>query len=190
MSGLLNVSYFLLSLLFSFTFFILWLRIALRFFRISHLHPVSQVVYRITGFLFSYLDKWLYPRYLPKYDWVCLIVISLLECLKFIVFGFMLYGRLLPFAYIMILTLGDLISQPCNLLFYALIIRVILSWISPFWQQHPAGFILIKITDPCIRLGHKFLPNISGFDFSPLFMLIILKCITLFISASMPLPLL
>ena len=85
----------------------------------------------------------------------------------------------------MLYVLADLIIQPCNLLFYAILIRVIMSYVNPKWQ-HPATDFLRIITEPLLILGRKIIPDISGFDFSPIIMMIILKIITLFIGASLP----
>ena len=60
-----------------------------------------------------------------------------------------------------------------------------MSWINPRWQ-HPLADLLRLVTEPLLRLGRRIIPDISGFDFSPYVMLIMLKVITLFISESLP----
>jgi YggT family protein len=191
MAGLLSVGYFLASLFFSLILFILWIRMILRYFRVSSIHPVGQLIFSLTNPVLMPLERQMYrgQKRLPRYDWICLLAIVVIEFIKFIVLGLITYLIFLPFIYLIILVIADLIVQPCNLLFYALIIRVVLSWVSPQWQQHPLASILILVTDPLIRLGRKVVPDISGFDFSPFIMMVILKVITLFISASVPLPL-
>jgi YggT family protein len=191
MAGLLSVSNFLITLIFSLILFVLWIRMIIRYFRVSALHPVSQVIYRFTNPLMGFIEKHIYPKSsrLPRYDRVCLAFIVIIECLKFLVLGWVVYQATIPFGWLLLLVAGDMIVQPCNLLFYALLIRVILSWVNPHWSKHPAADILILVTNPLIRLGQKIIPNISGFDFGPFIIMILLKVITLFISASMPLPL-
>lgn len=191
MAGLLSVSNFLIALIFSLILFILWLRMILRYFRVSSLHPVSQVVYRATNPVMGFIEKHVYPKSsrLPRYDWVCLAFIVIMECIKFLLIGWVVYHATMPFGWLLLFVAADIIVQPCNLLFYALLIRVILSWVNPHWSRHPAADILILITNPLIRVGQRIIPNISGFDFGPFIMMILLKVITLFISASMPLAL-
>ena len=192
MAGLLSVTNFLISLIFSLILFILWLRMIIRYFRVSSLHPVSQLVNRFTNPLMGFIEKNIYPKAsrLPRYDWVCLAFIIIIECIKFLLLGWVVYQATIPLAWLLLMVVGDIIVQPCNLLFYALLIRVILSWVSPHWSKHPAADVLILITNPLIRFGQKIIPNISGFDFGPFIIMIVLKVITLFVSASMPLPLL
>ncbi|MGQ3892226.1 YggT family protein [Legionella sp. CNM-4043-24] len=190
MAGILSVAYFLVTLIFSLVLFVLWLRIALRYFRVSALHPMGHAIYRLTSPLFKTLETRFYAgKRLPQYDWLTLLVIVVIEFIKFLLLGWLVYGTTLPLLYLILFVAADLIVQPCNLLFYALLIRVILSWVNPEWQRHPAADILKLVTNPLLLLGRKIIPDISGFDFGPIIVLAGLKVITLFISASMPLPL-
>ncbi len=187
MSGLSAVGYFLFTLFFSLISFILWMRIALRYFRVSTLHPVSQGINRLANPIVGPLTPLFAgnKKRLSRYDWPCFCILVLVELLKFIVIGAFL-GAMLPWNYVLLYTFADLIIQPCNLLFYAIIIRVIMSWINPNWQ-HPIADVLRLVTEPLYRLGRQIIPDISGFDFAPFVILVILKVITLFISASLPL---
>lgn len=189
--GLLTVGFFLFSLVFSFLLMLLWVRIYLRFERVSTLHPVSQLIYRLT-------NPWMKPveqlfiqqrKSLPQYDWVCFAFIVVLELVKFIILGLLAYRQILPLSYLLVFVIADLIVQPLNLLFYALLIRIIMSWVRPDWRN-PVADLLNLITNPLIRFGHRIVPDISGFDFAPYIMMIGIKVVVLFISASMPLPLL
>lgn len=192
MAGLLSAGNFLVSIIFSLIIFTLWIRIFLRYFRVSSLHPVSQVINRFTEPTIGFIENHIYPKTSRRkqYDWVCLAFIVIFECIKFLLLGWLMYQTTMPFGWILLFVAGDLIVQPCNLLFYALLIRVILSWVNPQWSHHPAAGILTMITEPAVRFGRKIIPDISGFDFGPFIIMIILKVVTLFISASMPLPLL
>lgn len=191
MSGFITVGYFLVGLFFNLVLFALWVRIALRYFRISSLNPFSRLVYTLTNpvmvplhFILRYKDQ-----AKQKYDWPALIMILLVELLKVIILSLIVFKTLLPLPYTMLYVLADFIIQPCNLLFYALLIRVIMSYVNPQWN-HPLADFLRVLTQPLIILGRKIIPDISGFDFAPLLMLVLLKVITLFIQSSLPLPLL
>ena len=187
MAGLLAVGYFLFALVFSLLSFVLWARIALRYFRISSLHPVSQGINKLTDPIVMPLSHLFTPakKRLSRYDWPCFCMLVIIELLKFIAIGSLFLGVMMPWGFLPLFTLADLIVQPCNLLFYAIIIRVILSWTNPF-LQNPVADIVRLITEPVLRLGRQIIPIISGFDFSPFIIMIVLKVITLFISASLP----
>lgn len=191
MAGLLSVGYFLASLIFGLILFVLWLRIALRYYRVSTLHPIGQLIFNLTNPVFSLFEKSLYSgKKLPQYDWLTFVAIILVEFCKFITFGWLAFQKMLPVSYLLLFVLADLIVQPLNILFYALIIRIIFSWFNPQWQQHPAADILKLLTNPLLKLGRKITKGESGVDFGPWIVLCILKVITLFITASLPLHLL
>lgn len=190
MSGFFAVGFYLTTTFFSLLIFLLWLRIFFKYYHISTLHPAGHFIYNLTDTIVKPLEKSIFSKNkAPKsYDIVTLCILIFVEGIKFLILGFFVYKTIIPFRYLLVLITGDLLVQPCNLLFFALIARVILSWIQPY-AHHPVTQIIQIITNPLIRLGHKIVPNISGFDFAPFVMMLILKVISLFISASMPLAL-
>ncbi|WP_298625523.1 YggT family protein [uncultured Legionella sp.] len=191
MSGITAVGIFLTSLVFGILIFALWLRIALRLLRVSALSPLSQVVLSITDPIIKPLNSIFKLKYQPgqKYDWMAFAVLVLVEFLKIICLSMLAFHKLMPIGYIVLYVVADLIIQPSDLLFYAILIRVIMSYVKPDWQ-HPVADFLKLLTQPLLILGRRIIPDISGFDFSPFVIMVILKIITLFISAYLPWPLL
>lgn len=188
MAGLLAVGYFLFSVLFNIVIFVLWVRLVLRYFRVSVLHPMHQLILRFTDPVvlpFQWMIKKV-PGSRQPYDWPCLIVLVLTELLKFTLVSFIFARGLLPWEYIPVYACADLIIQPCDLLFYAIVIRVIMSWVNPHWQ-HPIADIIRLITEPALRLARRLLPDMMGLDFSPLLVIFVVKAITIFIRVSLPL---
>ena len=187
MSGFTAVGFFLFSLFFGVVIYSLWVRIALRYLRISSLTQFSQLIATITDPLVNPFNFVLKQKYKPgqKYDWMAFGVLILVELIKIITLSLLVFHAIIPVVFLLLYVLADLIIQPCNLLFYAILIRVIMSYASPRWQ-HPVADFLRLLTEPLLILGRKIIPDISGFDFSPIIMMIILKIITLFISASLP----
>lgn len=192
MNALVIVANFLISILFNFVVLVLWLRIIMRYFRVSHLNPLSKIVYQFTNPWLGFVESHVYSKasHLPRYDWVCLAAIALIEAIKFTLLTLINFQAFLPLPWLLLFVMAAMVIGLCNLLFYALLLRVVLSWLKPHWEQHPMAPILIRLTEPAIALGHKILPNISGFDFSPFLIMVSLKVITLFVSSSMPLSLL
>jgi YggT family protein len=190
MSGLLSVGYFLFSLITSLCIFVLWARFALRYFRVSALHPASQVVIGLTNPLLNPINTLFSLLKLKngRYDWACLFLITCIELLKFTLIGPLFMSAMLSPALILLFTGASLIVEPCNLLFYAIILRIIMSWINPGFQ-HPMANLAYYITEPMLFQIRKRLPQTAWLDFSPLFAIVILKIVTLFITASMPLQL-
>ncbi len=187
MSGFASVGYFLFTLFFSLLTFLLWARLAIRFFRVSALHPMSQTIDELTNpmvrpvvktFKFNFTRK-------NRIDWACFVVLLVAELFKFTAIAGLFFGGLPSIVLLFSCTLADLIIQPCNLMFYAIIIRVIMSWINPKWQT-PFSDLLYSITEPLLSTVRRHIPVFSGVDLSPFIVIILLKTITLFMSASLP----
>lgn len=190
MSGIIAVSYFIFTIIFSFMTFLLWIRIAMRYFRVSTLHPICMLINRITNPFVRPLSQYIdtNKNRLSRYDWSTFCVLVAVLVVKFILLSWLFLDKTLPFVWIIIYTIANLITQPCDLLFYAILIRVIMSWINPT-LQHPLMNLIRLMTEPLLRVGRRVIPDISGFDFSPFIMMIVLKIITIFINASLPIQL-
>jgi YggT family protein len=187
MSGFVAVGYFLISLFFDLIMFTLWARVALRYLRISSINPFSRLIYSLTNPVISPLHSLLRYKDQAKqqYDWPVIILLVLAELLKVSILSLLVFQTSLPVPYLLLYVLADLIIQPCNFLFYALLIRVVMSYVNPQWN-HPFTDFLSALTQPLLIMGRRIIPDISGFDFSPFIMMVILKIITLFIQASLP----
>lgn len=187
MFGLTSVALFLVSLVFSLLIFTIWLRMALRYFRISALNPLSQLIHTITTPLIEPIQ--LVVKQKPKpgdlYDIPAIILLVLVELIKIILISLIVFHGIMNLGYLILYVLADLILQPCDLLFFAILIRLIMSFVNPAWNGPIADFLRI-LTEPLLKLGRKIIPDISGFDFSPFIILMILKVITLFINANLP----
>tara|TARA_Y100000588_G_scaffold390484_2_gene496134 strand:- start:155 stop:727 length:573 start_codon:yes stop_codon:yes gene_type:complete len=189
MSGIVSALYFLLNLAFSLVLFVLWARIFLRYFRVSALHPISRLIDTLTTPVVGPVAS-LIGQNKPRqslYDLPCFLVVILVELFKYIIIGFLLFNRLLPLEYLLLFVMADLITQPCNLMFYAIIIRVVMSWVNPM-SNHPAQEALYLITEPLLRQGRKIIPTVSGFDLSPIIILAGLTVITILASSISPRP--
>lgn len=186
MTALTSVVYFLASLVFSLVIYLLWIRVFLRYFRVSALNPVSQNIYFITNQIVHPIEQ-LLPKNIQsnRYDWPTLISLVLIEIIKCFVLVLLLFHQVAPFLFIVLYTLVDLVIQPCNLLFYTIIIRVVISWVNPGWR-HPIAEIIYLITEPLLLMGRRILPNFGPLDLSPLLILIVLKAITIFLTALLP----
>ncbi|GGI85872.1 YggT family protein [Legionella impletisoli] len=191
MGGLLSAGYFLFSLFFSLVLFILWLRIALQYLRVSVLHPVSQVIHKLTDPLINPINRLFgfNKGRRSRYDWATMMILLIVEAIKIALLSLMFFGALMPIEFFILYILADLIIQPCNLLFYAVLIRAIMSWVNPTWHN-PLAEIVYLLTEPLLRLGRRVIPDISGFDFSPILVIVVLKVLTLFIGGLLPVPLL
>ena len=63
-----------------------------------------------------------------------------------------------------------------DVFFYAILLQVILSWVNP---QSPVSGVLNSLTKPLLAPIRRLLPAVSGLDFSPLVVLILIQMINI-----------
>ncbi len=68
-----------------------------------------------------------------------------------------------------------------TLLTWAIIIRVLLSWIPGIPWHHPLVRALISITDPILEPARRVIPPIGMLDISPIVVLIVLEILREFL---------
>lgn len=187
MSGFVSIFYFLITFTFSAVIFVLWARFALRFFHVSSLHPAAQVIYQITDPMTLPLNRLflMFNLKTRRYDIPTLLTIFIVEFIKFTLIGLLAFGFALPLLQVTLYALADLIIEPCDLMFYVIILRVIISWVKPDWQ-HPIHFLCYTISEPLLKFIRRWIPSFAGLDFSPLFAIMLLKTISLTVAAILP----
>lgn len=190
MNGLYSVGYFLISSLFGLMTFVLWARLFIRFFAIGTFHPFSQTIYKLTAGAIlpiqKHITRYHYTR--GRFDLDCFIVLIACELLQFTIMSFCFLNHSLSFIDIGLYVLVDVIVQPCNLLFYAIIIRTVMSWINPL-RQDALSSLLLMVTEPLLRRIRRALPNTGVMDFSPIVAIMALKAVTIVVSSLLPMPL-
>jgi YggT family protein len=72
------------------------------------------------------------------------------------------------YAGLLLFSVADLIALILTVFLIAVIIRVILSWISP-GQYNPVIGLVNKLAEPVLKPIRKFIPPLGGLDLSPLF---------------------
>ncbi len=73
----------------------------------------------------------------------------------------------------------NFISFLCEVLTFAIFIRVILSWVSP--RPNVLTVILEKITEPILAPLRRIIPMAGMFDLTPLVAIILLRLIAAFL---------
>jgi YggT family protein len=78
-------------------------------------------------------------------------------------------------------TLRDLLILFTNVLFFAVIIRALLSWVIPYGQSNPVMSVLVRLTEPLLRPARRVIPPIGGLDISPIAVIVALRLLTMLI---------
>lgn len=64
-----------------------------------------------------------------------------------------------------------------TVLTWAILIRVLLTWIPNLDRGNPLVQLLAQITDPILEPARRIIPSIGGLDISPIVVLLLLRVI-------------
>ncbi|EKF74567.1 hypothetical protein A11A3_08070 [Alcanivorax hongdengensis A-11-3] len=162
---------YLLDFVFSAYIFIVLTRFVLQLARADFYNPISQFVLKATNPLLKPLR-----RIIPGYgglDIASLVLVVVLIIVKVVVLSLLLSGAVPSLAdpRLILYTLRELAALILNYVFWAVLIRVILSWVAPD-PYNPVVRVIVQITEPIMAPVRKLLPPMGGFDLSPLLVLL------------------
>jgi YggT family protein len=83
---------------------------------------------------------------------------------------------------IAITAIVELVILALRLFVFAIIIRIVLSWIGAAGNYNPAVAIVSTITEPVLRPFRRIIPPIGGIDISPVFAIILLSAAAILLS--------
>ena len=112
-------------------------------------------------------------------DLASIVLMLLLELVKL---SILFYGlqSINPYWHgLIILSIANIFQQTSSLYFFVIIILAILSWVSPHSLTNQIGNLLRLLTEPLLRPIRRLLPSISGFDLSPVVVLICIQLINI-----------
>ena len=174
-----NALTFLVQVAFGIYILILMLRVLLQVFRADFYNPLSQFVVRLTEPVLAPLRR-LVPR-VGRIEGGALVVMLGAQMIEFwIVFG--MRGVEPSLAGLAVVSAAELIELCTTVFFWAILIRVILSWVNP-GIRHPASDIVHSLTEPVLAPARRALPAMGGFDLSPILVLVGLQLVNLLLIA-------
>lgn len=86
-----------------------------------------------------------------------------------------------------ITSVANLVVLSLRLFVFAIIVRIILSWVSP-GGYNPATAIIHTLTEPLLRPFRRIIPSLGGLDISPVFAIILLLAATIIVAGFRTLP--
>ena len=176
-SYLTNPLEFLITTLFSLYIMVVMLRFILGAVRADFYNPVSQFLVRVTNPLLVPMRR-VIPS-IRQYDTSALLLMLLLQLLSLFIVV-MLRGASVPFITLLLAAVGELVVLAFNVFTFAIVIQVIISWVSP-GTYTPVNALLDSITRPVLAPIQRIIPSISGIDLSPLVALIGLQVLKMLV---------
>jgi YggT family protein len=147
-------------------------------------NPVAQGVLRLTSPLIIPVRRFI-PS-IGKIDTAVIVVtyaIQYLVVLVLLLIGQRMAGPLL----IATTSLLELCILSLNLFCFAILIKVILSWVAP-QTYNPVGAIAGTMAEPILRPFRRLVPPIGGLDLSPILVMVLLKASEIYLQTLKPLP--
>ncbi|ALS99587.1 YggT family protein [Lacimicrobium alkaliphilum] len=166
-----NSIHFLVSVLFNLYLMVVLLRLWLQLVRADFYNPFSQFVVKATQPIVAPLRRIL-PS-LGSLDTATLVLAILVAMAKVVVLTLMLGGGGFNPLSVFTTSLLIVVKESLSLMFWVLILRAILSWISQ--GRNPMELVLHQLTEPFLAPIRRIIPPIGGLDLSVLVAIIALQ---------------
>ncbi|MEB0044038.1 MULTISPECIES: YggT family protein [unclassified Pseudomonas] len=177
MLGLNDAAIFVIQTLGSLYLLIVLLRFILQVVRANFYNPLCQFTVKATQPLLKPLRR-IIPS-LFGLDMSSLVLALIVQMALFAVI-LLLKGFRVDVLFLVPWALIGIFSLFLKVLFYAMIISVILSWVAPD-SRSPAAELVSQITEPVLAPFRRLLPNLGGLDISPIFAFIALQLLQSFL---------
>ena len=146
------------------------LRFLLPLFRADFHNPIAQAILKVTSPLVIPVRRIL-PS-IGKLDTATIVVCFAIKYLEILIISFMTGVRPGP-MFIAIAALFGLAMLAVNIVMFAIIIGIVISWIAP-GTHNPRPALVHTISEPVIRPFRRLIPPIGAIDISPIVPLILL----------------
>ncbi len=166
---------FLLGFVIDLYIFLVLTRFLLQLVRADFYNPVSQFVVKATNPILMPLRK-IIPGY-GGMDVAALVAVVALIVFKLVLVSLLAMGalRFSPLQ-LLVVTVTELARLLLDYLFWTIILRIILSWVSPD-PRNPVVQLVGQITEPVMAPARKLLPPMGGLDLSPIIVLLAIQFI-------------
>lgn len=178
-----NALYFLLNTIFNILTMLFLLRFLMQAMKVSFNNPIGQIIMTLTDFAVKPVRKFI-PSW-RKLDLSTLLLAYLTQwLLHFAIFwlqGLQTVTNSTMIAIISGNSLLGLLQTIFDIFFYAILLKVILSWVNP---HSPVAPVLNSITRPILGPIQKVIPALNGIDFSPFVAMILLQMFNILLFSS------
>ncbi|MDM7859497.1 YggT family protein [Alteromonas sp. ASW11-36] len=167
-----NATYFLITTLFNLYLMVVLLRLWLQWVRADFYNPLSQVVVKATQPIVGPLRR-VIPS-IGRLDTATLLLAIAVSFVKLLVVSLVFNLNWNPIG-ILINAPIDVLREGLSLVFWILILRAILSWVSQ--GSNPIEYVTMQLTEPFLRPIRSVIPPMGGLDLSVLIAIIAIQFI-------------
>lgn len=174
-SGLL----FLVETVFNLYIIVVLLRFLLQGFGVFATNPILHLFHTLTQPLIAPFNR-VIPT-IRGFDLRLLVLALLLAMLEMTVIA-LLAGTAINVLALLVLGCVQVVRHIIDIFFFAIIGSVILSFMHPA-GHHPIVQVIRALSEPLLRPARRILPPVSGFDLSPIPVLVFLKLLEIILVA-------
>ncbi|KPH62693.1 YggT family protein [Pseudoalteromonas sp. NEC-BIFX-2020_002] len=167
-----NAMQFLIGIVFDLFLMVVLLRFWLQTAKADFYNPLSQFVVKATSFAVNPLRK-IIPGF-GGLDLASLLLAFIVAVAKVSTLLLIIYGGWSAQT-VFITALVTVVKEGLNLMFWVLIIRALLSWVSQGYN--PIEAVFHQLTEPMLKPIRRVLPPLGGFDLSIVVLIISLQFI-------------
>ncbi len=161
---------FLVKTLIELYVMVLLLRIWMQWSRCDFYNPFSQFIVKITQPIIGPMRR-VIPAVGPV-DTASLLLAFILTTIKYPLLLLIQAGALSLDPMNLLVGLLSLLKAAGTLVFWVIIIRSIMSWVSQ--GRSPVEFVMMQLTEPMMAPIRRILPAMGGIDFSAMVVILIL----------------
>ena len=172
-----NAVNFLINTLFDLYLMVVLLRVWLQVARADFYNPFSQFIVKATQPVIAPLRRFI-PS-LGGWDTATIVFAFIVAGLKITILS-LIMGAPLNLIILLISAAMILITATFKLLFWVLIIRAILSWVSR--GHNPIEAVMIQLTEPLLAPVRRFIPPLGGLDLSMIVVLVGLQFLEILVN--------
>lgn len=173
-----DIATFLLDTVFTLFAMALLLRLWMQLTRLPTRNPVSQGVFQVTDWIVRPLR-----RIIPGFagiDWATVLACWLTGvAFLFAVLALTGGNPLNHVPVILIVAIFTTLKWGVSLVMWVTLLMAILSWVNP---NSPITPVIQHLTDPLLRPIRRVIPNLGGFDISPLVLFLIAQILLMVLS--------
>jgi len=172
-----NAVNFLINTLFDLYLMVVLLRVWLQVARADFYNPFSQFIIKATQPVVAPLRRMI-PSF-AGWDMATILFAFVVAALKVVALSLLVGASVNPLV-ILISALVILLTAVFKLIFWVLILRAILSWVSR--GQNPIEAVMIQLSEPLLAPVRRFIPPIGGLDLSMIVVLIGLQFLEMLVN--------
>ncbi len=182
-ANLANAIVFVVNALTSLYLLVLLLRFWLPWLQADFRNPLAQGILRLTSPLVIPVRRIVPP--VGRLDTATVLVAFIIQYIA-VLLMLLVIGQTAGIVPIAVTAIVKLVVLSINLFVYAIVIRIILSWVAQ-GAYNPATAIITTLTEPVLRPFRRLVPPMGGFDISPIFAIILLLAATIIVNGFKPL---